>query len=220
MSRARSFGRLPWASEGARDPSFIPLQLKRDRAMGWYWKVRFWQAVCNIQQGGSDVDVGSVLFSFNQTNNHQTSPLNITPTTENQLPFGWQMEFDAEPLSIAGSLSFLFFNGRLGTSGFGGAQYELDDIESDIAPFIVISGSIGSTEATGDPEEPNVTVTLDGEQITYYADPSAGISGTIAIDPFEWWPYELTAGGGAIYDISDGHELMDPRQTDELPSTT
>ena len=215
--RTRGPNPFPWASAVTTLPNQPPVAVPWAQAIKWYHRVRTWAVSAHVVDNtGTDVCkfTGSIVY-WNRQNNTDLPGTFTVPTDEQELAIGWQIDaFLADPSATNFSVS-LFVNSPATTLGANGIQYS--DPASDTFPFLDLSVSGGATDNIGGS---GVVVTIDGIVVPFTD--SAGLNlwtGFITMDPDTFWENRKSDGSAPVWTAA-GVQLLDPHQTDELPSSS
>jgi hypothetical protein len=191
-----------------------PVGVTLDKAMEWYWRVKYWTFVAELSEGTYTFTNIQFYDIFNEE----------APLTERDMICAGPRIFATNHVEIQWRMFFFATEGfpdgavSAGSPPVGGGGFWTSDaIRSDSGlyyPQMVFQANtdshLGNDISTyADPPSytlATTTLNLDGNVIPLYtSDESGFISLTLA--PQEWWPYAPTSGGDDIWDTADGSQI-------------
>ena len=225
--RSRSINAFPWASLNPTDPQNAPISIPFEKGIKWYWRVKLWGFTFSVSDG-VNLWADAATFAWDYTNNAETGPISGFPANEQKLPIGWQMynQFVSVTTPSAFQFTFRFFSVAIGgvdPSIQYAAGIVFTNQDGECQPWLRLESN-GGNLISGSSTNPDpllykasaVTFYIDGEPVQMWEILGATFTGSITLNPSQFWKYDKADLSRPIWDAATGAELLDPHQTDEL----
>jgi len=207
-------------------PSRFPIAVDITQVFAWAYRVKKWKASFNISVvflsgflTRTDNYYGDIIFTHDAADENALACSvewnQIIPAGEQAINGTWTDNGGGSGTFVTAQAVFRLLTTATKPGG-GTAKYLRDSSDNYVPSFElqiqpVDSGGFGGMDAITIAGSPAISLTVDGVASSIYpAGTTTSWTGSVTLDPYEWWEHDPGDGGGPIWDSSDGSELRDP----------